>query len=150
MKSFRVTVATVVADQGRFLMVEEHDKQSLQMVYNQPAGHLESGESIIEGAIRETLEETGFVVTPNGVLSVGLYKPKGRPDTYCRITLSAAVTEHIANAEIDADIHRVLWMSREQLETESDKLRSPMVLDSIRRYQGGHLYPLSMLGHYES
>ena len=67
MREFRVTVATVVAHEGRFLIVEERDKQSLQMVFNQPAGHLEIGETIIEGAIRETREETGFVVA-NGVV----------------------------------------------------------------------------------
>ena len=150
MRSFRVTVATVVADQGRFLMVEERDKQSLQMVYNQPAGHLETGESIVQGAIRETLEETGYVVSPLGIVSVGLYRPKGRDDTYCRITLSAEVSEHDVNAELDPDIHRVWWMSREQIEAESARLRSPMVLDSIERYQSGQIYPLSLLAHYES
>lgn len=150
MRPFRVTVATVVADQGRFLIVEERDKQSLQMVYNQPAGHLEVGETIIEGAIRETLEETGYRVTPTGLLSVGLYRPKDRDDTYCRITLSAEASRHPENTELDPDIHRVWWMSREQIEAESARLRSPMVLDSIERYQSGQIYPLSMLAHYES
>ena len=150
MSDFRVTVATVVAHEGRFLMVEERDKRSLQMVFNQPAGHLEVGETIVEGAIRETLEETGFVVAPNGVVSIGLYRPENRPDTYCRITLSAVLRTQGSNAELDPDIHQVLWMSREQIETNSAKLRSPMVLDSIERYQRGEIYPLSMLAHYES
>jgi 8-oxo-dGTP pyrophosphatase MutT (NUDIX family) len=150
MRDFRVTVATVVAREDRFLIVEERDKRSLQMVYNQPAGHLETGETIIQGAIRETLEETGFVVTPTGVLSVGLYRPQDRDETYCRITLSAEVREHDTSAELDPDIHQVLWMSREQIEAESARLRSPMVIDSIERHQSGQIYPLSMLAHYES
>jgi 8-oxo-dGTP pyrophosphatase MutT (NUDIX family) len=150
MASFRVTVATVVRHDNHFLMGEERDKQSLQMVYNQPAGHLEVGESIIAGAKRETLEETGCTVSPTAVLSVGLYRPKTRPDTYCRITLAARLEHCDLEAQIDSDIHRVLWMSFEQIWAESARLRSPMVLDSIQRYQSGESYPISMLAYYES
>lgn len=150
MKQFRVTVATVVEREGLFLMVEERDKQTLQLVYNQPAGHVELGESLIAAAKREALEETGSLVEPTGVLSVGLYRPQSRPETYCRVTLIAQWQKQDLGASLDPDIHRVVWLSYEQILAESAKLRSPMVLDSIERYRRGESYPLSMLTYYES
>lgn len=142
---FHVTTAVVVERDNQFLMVEETDKHSGRKVLNQPAGHLEHGESVIDGAMRETFEETGCIVRPVSVISVGLYYSLERAATYCRITLHAELVSQDFEAQLDPDIEQVHWMTMAQISQNSDKLRSPLVLDALERYQAHESYPLRML-----
>ena len=144
-ENLRLTTACVVFNEDRYLLVEEKDKVTGCMVLNQPAGHLEPGESIIEGAIRETLEETGYLVSPTGFISMGLYSPPERPMTYLRVTLLAEIVEHDPSATLDSDIYAIHWLNYDQLCAQSDKLRSPMVLDAVKRHRAGEIHSLNLI-----
>ena len=141
----RATVACVIAQQGKYLMVEERDKNSGKMVFNQPAGHLEPNETLAEGAMREVAEETGWSVKLQGVLGVALYSPPGSELTYHRTTFVAAPLHSAENAVLDPDIHAVHWLGYEEILALSDKLRSPLVLDSIARHRRGLCFPLDLI-----
>ncbi|WP_454253239.1 NUDIX hydrolase [Pseudomonas sp. Marseille-Q7302] len=138
-----VTVATVVEDAGRFLLVEE-EKQG-RLVLNQPAGHLEPGESLIEAARRETLEETAWQVEIQGVIGIGLYVAPGNGVTYYRTAFHARPLVHKSERALDADITRAVWLTLDEIRAEQARLRSPLVLDAIEKYLDGHRYPLSMI-----
>jgi 8-oxo-dGTP pyrophosphatase MutT (NUDIX family) len=144
-ENLRLTTACVVFREGRYLLVEERDKVTGRMVFNQPAGHLETGESIIEGAIRETREETGYLVSPSGFISMGLYSPPERPLTYLRVTLLAEIIDHVESARLDPDIHAIHWLNYDQIRAQSDKLRSPMVLDAVERHRSGQIHSLNLI-----
>lgn len=135
-----VTVATIVEQQQRFLLVEEIiDGERL---INQPAGHLEADESICEAAVRETLEETGWDVTPRHLVGLHLYRA-GNGITYYRNTIAAdAVTER-SDYTLDDGIIGPVWMTLAEIE-HCPNLRSPMVLATIRQYLDGHRYPLDI------
>ena len=139
-----VTVATVVEKDGLFLMVEEHDELSGGLVYNQPAGHLDPGERLLDAASRETLEETGWEVELIGVVGVSLATaPNGI--TYYRTSFAARPIRALENAVIDPDIHAVHWMSYEEILANSARMRSPLVLPTIEQYRRGHCYPLELI-----
>ena len=144
-ENLRLTTACVVFREGRYLLVEERDKVTGRMVFNQPAGHLETGESIIEGAIRETREETGYLVSPSGFISMGLYSPLERPLTYLRVTLLAEIIDQVESATLDPDIHAIRWLNYDQIRAQSDKLRSPMVLDAVERHRSGQIHSLNLI-----
>lgn len=127
-----ITVAAVVERDARFLMIEEVIDG--KAVFNQPAGHLEAGESLPKAAQRETFEETGWHVEPSGFLGVSVCEnPRG--NTYVRITFVARALEHDPKAQLDDGIIRALWMSAEEIRAKRDLLRSPMVLKAIEDYQ---------------
>jgi 8-oxo-dGTP pyrophosphatase MutT (NUDIX family) len=141
----RVTVAAVIERDGRYLMVEERDRQTGRRVFNQPAGHLEPGETLPQAALRETLEETRWQVELAGVLGIGLYTAPASGLTYHRTTFLARPVAHLENATLDPDIDRVHWLSYEEIRAESAKLRSPLVLASIERQRRGLCYPLDLV-----
>ncbi len=138
-----VTVATVVERDGRFLFVEEHSQG--KVVINQPAGHLEAGETLVEAAVRETFEETRWHVQVEAILGLGLYRSPASGVTYQRTTFIARAVSEDPGATLDAGIIRPLWLTLEELEQRSSQLRSPMVVDCVRRYIEGHRYPLALL-----
>ncbi|MFT4615021.1 MAG: ADP-ribose pyrophosphatase YjhB (NUDIX family) [Bacteroidia bacterium] len=141
----RATVACVVARQDQYLMVEEREKSSGKMVFNQPAGHLEPDETLAEGVLREVAEETGWTVELNGVLGIALYRPPQSDFTYYRTTFVGTAVQRPEDAIIDPDIHAVHWLSYEEILTMSDKMRSPLVLDSIERHRRGLCFPLDLI-----
>jgi 8-oxo-dGTP pyrophosphatase MutT (NUDIX family) len=138
-----VTVAAVVEKQGRFLIVEEFVEG--QPVYNQPAGHLDPGESLIDAVIRETREETGWRFHPEALIGIQLWRHPQHGKTFLRFSFCGDCSDHDANAELDTGIIHALWLSRDELADADRKLRSPMVLRSIDDYLQGKRYSLDIL-----
>lgn len=144
-----VTVATVVVRDGRLLMVEERAQGRL--VFNQPAGHLEPDESLLEAARRETLEETGWDVELTAF--VGAYQWKAvNPDGsggrhYLRFAFAAEPRLHHPQRPLDDGIVRAVWMSPTELQQQSDRHRSPLVWQAVQDYLAGRRSPLSVLQH---
>lgn len=140
-----VTVACVVEKDGRYLMVEERDKFSGELVFNQPAGHLEEGETLAQAALRETLEETGWHVELTGVLGIALHTAANLGITYYRTTFVATPLVLATNAALDPDIHAVHWLAYEAILARSARMRSPLALAMIERHRRGVLYPLDLI-----
>lgn len=137
-----VTVATVVERDGRFLMVQERVEG--RIVINQPAGHLERGESLIAAATRETREETGWQIEIKGLIGASLFEaPNGI--TYYRTSFFAEPLSEIPDAQLDDEIVQALWLSREELAEREQELRSKLVLATIDQYLAGHRYPLNLI-----
>ena len=137
------TVATVIENDGKFLMVEELING--EHVYNQPAGHLESNESLAEAALRETLEETAWKVELTAFL--GLYQQTSASEQVCyiRSCFIAKTVQHYPELPLDEGILRAVWLSREELETRKSQMRSPVVLRVIDDYLRGVRYPLDVI-----
>lgn len=139
-----VTVATIVEQNERFLMVYE-EADGLR-VYNQPAGHLDADESLQEAAIRETLEETGWNVELTGVVGVNLYTAPSNGITYCRTTFIAKALTRDESRALDTGIIDAIWLSYEEILARKDQLRSPMTLKIIEEYIAGRRFPLAVVG----
>ncbi len=138
-----VTVAAVCEQNGRFLLVEERSKSINNIVFNQPAGHIEMGESILDAVVRETLEETQRHFTPRAL--VGFYRLQAQNGkTYLRYTFCGDVSDVDSSQELDSDIIRTHWLSLEELRSHT-QLRSPLVLTCINDYLAGMQYPLEIL-----
>ena len=138
-----LTVAAICERDGKFLLVEERSKSTQKIVFNQPAGHLEDHEPIIQGVIRETLEETCCHFTPTAL--VGLYRLRTEHGkTYIRYTFCGDISDVDLRRQLDPDILRTHWMSLSEIES-CDNLRSKLVLGSIHDFLAGARYPLEML-----
>jgi 8-oxo-dGTP pyrophosphatase MutT (NUDIX family) len=135
-----VTVAAVVERDGRYLLVEE--LIAGQLVLNQPAGHLEPGETLIEAAIRETREETAWRFRPQALVGVYLWTKPDTDRTFLRFAFCGTVDQHNAAQPLDRGIQRALWLSRDQLLAQSARVRSPMVMRCLDDYLKGRRLPL--------
>src|SRR5687767_4348607 len=120
-----VVVAAVAERDGRFLLVEEEADGSV--VLNQPAGHLDEGESLIDAVMRETLEETAWHFEPQALLGVYRWVHQAKGVTYMRFTFAGRVTRHDAARTLDDGILRALWLTPEQIRAERTRHRSPLV-----------------------
>ena len=138
-----ITVATIVERAGKFLMVKENSGGRL--VYNQPAGHVEVKESLLDAAIRETLEETSWRVNLEKLLGIYQYTSPENGITYIRHCFIAKAIEPRTDRDLDEDIAEAVWVSLEELEQRESEMRSPLVLDVIRDYLKGVSYPLSLI-----
>ena len=141
----RLTVATIIERDGRFLLVEEYADGD-ELVYNQPAGHLDEHETLAAAAIRETLEETAWEIQVEAI--IGLYywtHPKGH--TFVRTCFAGTALRHHPGQALDYGIQRALWLTREEIAALGPKLRSPMVLRCIDDYLAGKRYPLDLFGY---
>ncbi|MEJ2345330.1 MAG: NUDIX hydrolase [Gammaproteobacteria bacterium] len=138
-----VTVAALVEQSGKFLLVEERD--GARIVYNQPAGHLEEGETLLDAVIRETREETARDFIPEALVGVYRYVSPGNGVTYLRFCFSGRCSEPRPGRQLDGEILRALWLDRESLLQRESRLRSPMVLRCIDDYRSGKHYPLALL-----
>ena len=140
-----VTVATIVVNDGRLLMVEE--RAGGRLVLNQPAGHLEPDESLVEAALRETLEETGWDVRLTAF--VGAYQWKA-PETgrhYLRFAFAAEPVLHHPERKLDEGITRALWLTPGELQSEAGRHRSPLVWRTASDFLAGRRQPLELLQH---
>ena len=140
-----VTVACVVVRDGRLLMVEEQVRG--RVVLNQPAGHLEPDESLLEAARRETLEESGWHVEP--VAFIGAYQwtspADGADDAgrhYLRMAFAAEPLRHEPGRALDEGILQALWLTPEELRAQSGRHRSPLVWRVVEDFLGGRRHPL--------
>ena len=134
-----VTVATIVEREGRFLLVEEETRFGRKL--NQPAGHLESGESIPEAAARETLEETGWRVRATHLVGIYSWADSGNGVTFVRFAFAAHAEGHDAGRVLDEGIVRALWLTYEELAARRAEHRSPLVLRCVDDYRAGHRWP---------
>ena len=137
------TVATVVEKNNRFLMVEE--RADGKVVFNQPAGHLEPGETLLDAARRETLEETGWEVELRHFLGLYHYVSSANEISYIRSCFIARPVRLIEERQLDTDIVRAPWLTIEELRRMEDRLRSPVVLRVLEDYLEGITYPLSVI-----
>jgi 8-oxo-dGTP pyrophosphatase MutT (NUDIX family) len=147
MRNVHVTVATVVERDGRFLFVEETIDG--RTVINQPAGHWDPGETLVEAAVRETLEETGWDVRITGLLGVYEFEPGDLDYGFLRFAYAGEALRHHAGRKLDAGIERAVWLTREELQRESARHRSPMVQRCVEDYVRGQRYPLEMVAHLD-
>ncbi len=142
-----VTVATVVVREGKLLMVEERAQG--QLVFNQPAGHLEPDESLQEAALRETREETGWDVRLTAFIGAYQWKApdggNGSGRHYLRFAFAAEPVSHDSARALDEGIVQALWLSPEELQLHRARHRSPLVWQVVQDYLGGRRFPLSML-----
>ena len=140
-----VTVAAIAERDARFLMVEERVEGRL--VYNQPAGHLDPGESLIDAVVRETREETAWTFQPDALVGIQLWHHPVHGETYLRFSFCGRCHAHDTAQPLDAGITQALWLSHDELTANPLKMRSPMVLRSIEDYLTGKRYSLDMLDH---
>lgn len=141
-----VTVAAVIERGARFLVVEEQTSDGLRI--NQPAGHLEAGETLVQAVVRETLEETAYAFEPHAL--VGAYMTHiDRPDggaTYLRFTFCGGVsTRESTPRALDEGIVRTLWLSADELRACRSRHRTPLVLRSLEDYLAGRSFPLDFV-----
>lgn len=138
-----VTVACVVNDGARYLMVEE--EVNGRLAYNQPAGHLEDRERLVDAAVRETLEETGWTVALHHLIGIYQWRNPEHGDGVIRCCFAARAIAHDPARPLDSGIRRALWLTREEIAALGDKLRSPLVLASIDHWLAGARLPLDAL-----
>lgn len=138
-----VTVATIVARVGRFLVVEEVVRDEL--VLNQPAGHLEPDETLHAAALRETLEEIGWTVELTDLVGVYQWSSADGERQFLRFAFAATPLAHDPQRRLDEGIVRALWLTREEIVAESARLRSPMVLGNIDDWLAGRRYSLGAI-----
>ena len=141
-----VTVAAVIQKDERFLIVEE--KSNDHIVFNQPAGHLEKNETILDAIKREVLEETAWDFKPEILIGIYLCPSPQANITYLRFCFSGSCIKHYPDRSLDKGILRAVWMTKEELEANDQKMRSILVLQCIDDYLSGKRYSLDLLNHY--
>ncbi|MCL2830502.1 MAG: NUDIX hydrolase [Betaproteobacteria bacterium] len=141
-----VTVAAVIEREGRFLLVEEETEEGIR--YNQPAGHLEPGESLIDAVVRETLEESAWRFIPEYL--VGIYHWRDAPQeiTWLRFAFGGRLDGHEAGRALDAGIIAAHWLDPKEIAALAPRHRSPMVPRVISDWQAGRRYPLDLLNYH--
>jgi len=143
-----VTVAAVIERDGRFLLVEEHTAQGIR--FNQPAGHLESGESLLDAVRRETLEETAWTFEPEAVLGIYQYAHPGDAVTYLRFAFTGRLLSQDAGRRLDDGIIRALWMTPAEINACADQHRSPLLQQCVNDFLAGQRHPLNLLFHHHA
>ena len=147
-----VTVAAVISKQvdgvRKFLLVEEQTRDGLKL--NNPAGHLDPGESLVQGCARETLEETAFYFTPTALIGVYMSRfeqvqSDGVLDiTYLRFAFCGELGAHVEGQALDVGIVRTLWLTADEIRASHDRHRSPLLLRCMEDYLAGRRYPLDL------
>lgn len=141
-----VTVAAVIEQDGKFLMVEEETADGIR--FNQPAGHWEADETLAQGAAREALEETAYHFTPEWLLGIYRWRHPGKGITYLRFAFAGSVHGHELQRPLDSGILRAVWLSLEEIRATAERHRSPLVLKCVEDYLAGTRYPLELVTHF--
>ncbi|MBU6459861.1 MAG: NUDIX hydrolase [Proteobacteria bacterium] len=138
-----ITVAAIIEEKGRFLLVEE--KVDGELVLNQPAGHLERGESLTQAVIRETREEAACIFVPESLIGIYHWQHPAKPITYIRFAFSGTVQEYLADQPLDQGITRTVWMNISEIRANRIHHRSPMLLANIEDYLAGQIHNLDLI-----
>lgn len=138
-----VTVATIVERDESFLLVEEETRYGLRL--NQPAGHLETGESLPAAAVRETLEETAWRVEPTALVGVYRWDAPDNGETFVRFAFAADARNHDPSRALDAGIVRALWLRYDDIVARRAVHRSPLVLRCLDDYRAGRRWPVDLV-----
>ena len=141
-----VTVAAMAEREGRFLVVEEETDEGVRL--NQPAGHLEPDESLVEAVVRETLEETAYGFVPRSLLGVYRWRHPTKGISYVRFAFVGEVTSPEVGRALDTGILGALWLTPAELRAQAARHRSPLVQRCIQDYLAGRRFPLDLLIHY--
>ena len=141
-----VVVAALVERDGRFLLIEEHTSTGLRL--NQPAGHWEPGETLLDAVVRETLEESGYHFRPTSRVGVYSLPVAELGLTYLRFAFAGEVVGHDPARRLDDGIVRALWQTPDEIRSGRDRHRSPLLLQCVEDHLAGHRYPLELLHHY--
>lgn len=139
------TVAAVIEAQGKFLLVEEETSDGIRL--NQPAGHVENGETLLAAVIRETNEETAYDFIPDYLLGAYHWRHPVKDITYLRFAFIGRVTGHRPEQPLDDGILRAVWMSADEIRASRAMHRSPQVATCIEHYLAGRRFPLDVITH---
>jgi 8-oxo-dGTP pyrophosphatase MutT (NUDIX family) len=135
-----ITVAAVAQTDGRFLIVEERINRRL--LFNQPAGHVERGETLLEAVVREAREETAWGFQPEALLGVYQWRNPSNGRLILRFAFCGSVADHDATQRLDRGIVRTHWLDANELQAQESRLRSPLVLRCVHDYLAGRRQPL--------
>ncbi len=141
-----VTVAAVVERDGKFLLVEEETDSGL--AFNQPAGHLEEGEALVDAVVREALEETAYHFKPTHLIGVYNWKHPDKDVTYLRFAFGGELRGFEAERKLDEGIIAARWLTLDEVKATQARHRSPLILRCIEDLLAGKSYPLDLLVHY--
>lgn len=136
-------MAAIIEQNGKFLLVEEQTDRGNR--YNQPAGHLEDNETLIQAVIRETMEEAAYEFTPEFLLGVYQWKHTLNDTTYLRFAFIGKVGVHYPLQELDDGIVQAVWMDVDEIRDKQNLMRSPQVLSCVEDYLAGKRYPLEVM-----
>lgn len=140
-----VTVAAVIEKDGKFLLVEEETADGV--MFNQPAGHLEDSETLLDGVVREVQEETAYRFRPTALLGVYHWKHPRKDITYLRFAFTGEIEGHDPDQKLDEGILRACWLEPDEIRATQSQHRSPQVLTCVEHYLAGQRFPLSVLTH---
>ena len=142
-----VTVAAVVQRDGKFLLVEEETEAG--MAFNQPAGHLEEGESLVDAVVREALEETAYHFKPTHLVGIYNWKHPAKDVTYLRFAFAGELRGWEVDRKLDEGIVGARWLTLDEVKATQARHRSPLILRCIEDHLAGKCYPLDLLVHYD-
>lgn len=142
-----VTVAAVVQRDGKFLLVEEETDAGL--AFNQPAGHLEEGESLVDAVVREALEETAYHFRPTHLVGIYQWQHPVKALTYLRFAFGGELRGYEAGRPLDDGIVGARWLTLDEVKATQARHRSPLILRCCEDLLAGRHYPLDLLVHYD-
>ena len=142
-----VTVAAVIERNGKFLLVEEETSQGVR--FNQPAGHLEADESLLDAVKREVLEESAYHFVPQHLLGIYRWHSADSDTTYLRFAFTGAIAGHEAGRPLDSGILQTVWLTSDEIRAIRSRHRSPLILRCVEDHIAGKRYPLELLVHYD-
>jgi len=141
-----VTVAAVICRDDKYLLVEEETDEGIR--FNQPAGHLECRENLLDAVVREALEETGYHFKPTALLGIYNWRHEKKDITYLRFAFTGELRGWEAERQLDAGIIAARWLTVEEVRACASQHRSPLILHCIEDHAAGKRYPLELLTHY--